>query len=98
MVRSVTERYLVAAFAFMAAATWLGVALIHGFICLLVALLASQAWRLYQRRADVRARTATRRRRPSPQRPVEHRLPRPEPYDGRAESPKMGRQGDVAWE
>jgi hypothetical protein len=86
MVRSVTERYVVAAFAFMATATWLGVALIHGLLCLLVALLASQAVRLYQRRTDTRGRATTRRRRPLRQRPVEDRRSRSKLYDAQGEA------------
>lgn len=62
MTRSVAERYLVAAFAFMAAATWLGVGLQAGFECLLVFCLAFQAVRLYQRRTGSRGRAAKRRR------------------------------------
>jgi hypothetical protein len=54
--RSVAERYLVAAFAFMAAATWLGVSLTAAFTCLLVFVLAFQAVRLYQRRSASRSR------------------------------------------
>lgn len=50
MARSVAERYLVAAFAFMAAATWLGVSVIGGFVCLFVFVIAFQAVRVYQRR------------------------------------------------
>lgn len=63
--RSVAERYAVAAFAFLAAAVWLGVGLISGFACLLVFLLAAQAVRLYQQRSDAReeAQTSSRERR-----------------------------------
>ena len=62
MARSVVERYLVAAFAFMAAATWFGVSLTGGFACLFVFVLASQAVRLYQRRTGLRSRRAAPRR------------------------------------
>lgn len=66
MARSVAKRYLVAAFAFMAAAIWLGVGLTSGFACLLVFVLALQAVRLYQRRSTVRSRrTRSRREQPS---------------------------------
>ena len=47
MARSVA-RYLVAAFAFMAAATWVGISLTGGFTCLLVFVLTFQAVRLYR--------------------------------------------------
>ena len=50
MVRSAAKRYAVAATAFLAAATWLGVSVIHGLACLLVFVLALQAAGLYQRR------------------------------------------------
>lgn len=62
MARSVIERYLVAAFAFMAAATWLGVGLQGGFTCLLVFVLALQAVRRLQGRKDSRSRNLGRRR------------------------------------
>ena len=66
MARSVAERYLVAAIAFVAAATWFGVGLEDGFACLLAFVLALQAVRLYQRRSSVRSRRApSRRERPS---------------------------------
>ena len=66
MVRSVAERYAVAAFAFMAAATWLGVGLTSGFACLFVFVMASQAVRLCQRRPSSRSRrvSSSRERRP----------------------------------
>jgi hypothetical protein len=67
--RSVAERYLVAAFAFMAAAIWLGVSLTSGFACLFVFVLASQAVRLYQQRSGSDSRHAgSRRERPSRER------------------------------
>lgn len=50
-----------AAFAFMAAATWLGVGVLNGLLCLLAALVALQAATLRQRRHDSRTR-----RRPRP--------------------------------
>lgn len=66
MARSVTARYLVAAFAFMAAATWLAVSLTSGFTCLFVFVLAFQAVRLHQRRSGSRSRrSAPRRERPT---------------------------------
>lgn len=65
MARSVAERYLVAAFAFMAAATWFGVGLTNGFACLFVFVLAFQGVRLYQRRSGSRSRSSSRRDRPS---------------------------------
>jgi hypothetical protein len=57
--RSVAARYLVASFAFMAAAAWLGVSLTGGFTCLLVFLVAFQAVRLQQRRSDSLNRRAS---------------------------------------
>lgn len=102
MARSVAERYLVAAFAFMATATWLGVGLTSGFTCLLVFVLAFQAVRLYQRRGGSRSqRAGSRRERPSRYQPLtgeETELLLPEPsghgrsrlsdrvYDGDQES------------
>jgi hypothetical protein len=69
-VRSVAGRYLVGAFAFMAAATWLGVGLTSGFACLAVFLLASQAVRVYQQRSGSDSRRAgSRQERPSRERP-----------------------------
>lgn len=66
MARSVAARYLVAAFAFMAAATWLGVGLKGGFECLLVFVLALQTAHLYQRRQETRSRRVRQRQhRPS---------------------------------
>jgi hypothetical protein len=69
VVRSVAERYAVAAFAFMAAATWLGVGLTSGFACLFVFVMASQVVRLYQRRSGARSRgiSSSRERRPRSQ-------------------------------
>ena len=68
--RSVAERHLVAAFAFMAAAIWLGVGLTNGFACLLVFVLASQAVRVYQQRSGSDSRRAgSRQERPSRERP-----------------------------
>jgi hypothetical protein len=65
-VRSAIARYLVAAFAFIAAATWVGISLTGGLKCLFVFVLALQAVRLYQRRHDQRSRRpASRRERPS---------------------------------
>jgi hypothetical protein len=69
--RSVAERYLVAAFAFMASATWLGVSLTSGFACLFVFVLAQQAGRLYQGRTNSRSRsTGSRPKRPARRRPA----------------------------
>ena len=62
MARSVAVRYLVAAFAFLAAAIWFGVGLKDGFACLLAFVLAFQAVRLYQLRSSVRSRRAPSRR------------------------------------
>jgi hypothetical protein len=65
-VRSVAARYLVAAFAFMAAAIWFGLSLTGSFACLLVFVLALQVGRVYQRRSDLRSRRSpARRERPS---------------------------------
>ena len=62
---SVIGRYLVAAFAFLAAATWVGISLTGGLECLFVFVLALQAVRLYQRRSHLRSRRSSRRERPS---------------------------------
>ena len=63
---SVIARYLVAAFAFIAAATWVGISLTGGLKCLFVFVLALQVVRLYQRRSDARStRSRARRERPS---------------------------------
>jgi len=59
-VRSVAERYAVGAVAFVAAATWLGVGLTNGFICLFVFVLAMRAVRLYQLRSSSRTRDGSR--------------------------------------
>ena len=72
MVRSAAERYAVGALAFVAAATWLGVGVTHGLLCLLVAFVGTQGWRVYQRRSQVRA--SVRRQHRAPQR---HREARP---------------------
>jgi hypothetical protein len=65
-VGSVVARYLVAAFAFIAAATWVGISLTGGLECLFLFVLALQAVRLYQRRSDLRSRRSpSRRERPS---------------------------------
>jgi hypothetical protein len=69
--RLVAARYLVAAFAFMAAATWFGVGLKSGFGCLFVFVLALQVVRLYQRRSAAGGRrTGPRRERRSGFKPV----------------------------
>lgn len=66
MARSIAARYAVGAFAFMAAATWLGVGLISGLSCLFVFVLAFQAVRVYQGRSSSAARRrGSRRERPS---------------------------------
>lgn len=96
MARSVAERYAVAAFAFMAAATWLGVGLVHGLLCLLVALVGAQAMRIYQRRSDSRARTSARRRRARP-RPATERPQRSRLYDSDTEEFDWPTAGDAAW-
>ncbi len=96
MVRSMAERYLVGTFAFMAAATWLGVGVIHGLMCLLVALAGSQGMRIYQRRGT-RAHSAERRvhaaRRP---RPAE-RPDRSRPYDADRADYDLRPASDAAW-
>jgi hypothetical protein len=61
-VGAVVGRYLVAAFAFIAAATWVGISLTGGLKCLFVFVLALQAVRLYQRRSDLRSRRSSPRR------------------------------------
>lgn len=72
--RSVVARYLVPAFAFMAAAIWLGVGLKSGFACLLVFVLAFQAVRLYQQRSGSSGhRAGSRRAQPSRKRPARHK-------------------------
>lgn len=58
MVRSAAKRYAVAAMAFLAAATWLGVSVTHGIACLLVFVIALQAVGLYQRRGGSSGRRA----------------------------------------
>lgn len=97
MARSATERYAVAAFAFMAAATWLGVGLIHGLLCLLVAGLAAQAVRIYQRRSDSRERAVAQRRHRRRQRPAENRSPRSGLYDADRADVDWQAAGDAAW-
>lgn len=97
MVRSVAERYAVAAFAFMAAATWLGVGVVHGLLCLLVALVASQAVRIYQRRSGTRAAATSRQRRRT--RPAQ-RTERPRRaglYDAGTDDFDWPTAGDAAW-
>jgi type III secretory pathway component EscV len=110
VVRSVAERYLVAAFAFIAAATWLSVGLINGFACLFLSVLAFQAVRLYQRRSDSRGRAATRDR-PSRSRraSAEERIPsrrhratdRPassgHPYDADRDEYSWSAASEPAW-
>jgi hypothetical protein len=112
-VRSVAERYAVAAFAFMAAAVWLGVGLTHGFACLLVFVLAVQAVRLYQRRSEARDRAgaSSRDRRSRSERvPAEERSAssrrrptsgRPSSsgllYDGDRQEPGWPVAGEAAW-
>lgn len=93
MVARSVARYLVAAFAFMAAATWVGISLTSGFTCLFVFVLASQAVRLYQRRNDLRSRPASsRRERPSRHEPVqpEERISSSPPAIRRARSQRSG--------
>ena len=99
MARLVAERYAVAAFGFIAAATWLGVGLIHGLLCLLASLLAAQATRIYQRRSDSRSRVSARQRhreRARP-RPVAERPQRSRLYDGDGEDFDWPTAGDAAW-
>jgi hypothetical protein len=111
--RSVVGRYLVAAFAFLAAAVWLGVSLKSGFTCLLVFVLAFQAVRLYQRRSDSRRRRPrSTRERPSlyePARaeetivssPAPSRRVRPQPsdaiYDGDREDAGWPVASEATW-
>lgn len=85
--RSVAERYAVAGFAFLAAAVWLGVGLIHGFACLFVFVLAFRAVRLYQRRSDSPGRVQASRRERQPRHP---RVAAEEP----SASPRRSRAAD----
>ena len=96
MARLVAERYLVATFAFLAAATWLGVGLENGFACLLVFVLSLQAGRLYQRRSSVRSRRApSRRARPSDYEPSPEETDTPLPVtSGRDRTRRSGRVYD----
>ena len=96
MVRSVAERYTVAAFAFVAAATWLGVGVVHGLLCLFVAALAAQATRFQQRRRDARSRASARRRARARRPPAAHRPQRSRPYDTGAEIVDWAAVGDGA--
>jgi len=97
-VRSMSERYAVGAVAFMAAATWLGIAVVHGLLCLLVAFLGSQGTRLYQRRNGSRAQAATRRRHSAPprQQPAE-RPARSSLYDADRDDADWRPAADAAW-
>jgi hypothetical protein len=111
--RSAVERYLVGAFAFLAAAIWLGVGLKNGFVCLLVFVLAFQGVRLYQRRSAARSRPApARRERPSRHRPSsseERNAPRPaasgrersqpsgQVYDGDGEEIRWPMPSEATW-
>ncbi len=99
MVRSVAERYAVAAVAFMAAATWLGVGLVHGLLCLLVALVAVHATRIYQRRNDARTRVTSRRRHRTRRPAADRRPQRSGLYDADTEALDWGAGavGDGAW-
>lgn len=97
MNRSVTERYAIAAAAFMAAAVWLGVGLVNGFLCLFVFLLAGQAVRIYQRRDDARERAVDRRRQQTRRRPAAERPSRSVPYDTDREQLDWQAVGDAAW-
>ena len=62
--RSAAKRYAVAAMAFLAAATWLGVSVMRGIACLSVFVLAVQAVGLYQRRGSSGRRLSATRNRP----------------------------------
>lgn len=102
MARSVAERYLVAATAFVAAATWLGVGLTNGLACLFVFVLALQAVRAYQRRSGSRRpRAGSRRERPSRSEPAvsgRHRtLPSGRLYDGKREDLGWPVTSEVTW-
>lgn len=113
MARSLAARYLVAAFAFMAAAAWVGVSLTGGFTCLFVFVLALQAVRLYQRRSDSRSRRSSpRRERPSRHEPdwAGEQIPSSAPparrdrsrssdrvYDGDREELGWPVAGEAAW-
>ena len=79
MLRSAAERYAVGAMAFVAAATWLGVGVTHGLLCLFVAFVGTQGMRAYQRRTEARA--SVRRRNRAPQRHREARLTPSDRYD-----------------
>ena len=114
MARSIAARYLVAAFAFMAAATWNGVSLSGGFTCLFVFVLALQAVRRYQRRGDPRGRRSgpgrerPQRREPegpeelvaSPARPARRERSRSTGrlYDGNREEIGWPVAGEAAWQ
>ena len=64
--RSAAKRYAVAALAFLAAATWLGVSVTHGIACLFAFVLALHIVTVYQRRSASKSRGASARRdRPS---------------------------------
>jgi len=97
MVRSAAERYVVGAFAFMAAATWLGIGLIHGFLCLFVAVLASLATRIYQRRSGSSARASRRRAPAARRRPPAERPSRAGLYDSDREDWNWPTASDAAW-
>jgi hypothetical protein len=97
MTRSVAERYAVGAFAFMAAATWLGVGLTHGLMCLFVALLGSQATRIYQRRHDARTRSTAQRSQRTRRPPAQERRQRSDVYDAGAEDYDRRAVADAAW-
>jgi hypothetical protein len=79
MLRSAVERYAVGAMAFVAAATWLGVGVTHGLLCLVVAFVGTQGVRAYQRRTGKRA--SVRRRNRAPQRHRGARLAPSDRYD-----------------
>jgi hypothetical protein len=107
VVRAVAERYAVAAAAFLAAAVWLGVGVIHGFVCLFAFVVVAQAVRLYQRRSDSPARgrgpsgsrrssrprsTAGGRRRPAKAPASQGNL-----YDSEREESAWGVSSEPAW-
>lgn len=97
MVRSVAERYAVGVFAFMAAATWLGIGVVHGLLCLFVALLGSHGMRLYQRRNGSRAQSTTRRAQAARPRRTADRASSSELYDADRQDFDWRAAGDAAW-
>jgi hypothetical protein len=113
VVRAVAQRYAVAAAAFLAAAVWLGVGVIHGFMCLFAFVFVAQAVRLYQRRTDSPARghaSSPSRHSARPRSTVEERDPAPRGtrsakpptshgriYDSDREEPAWQVSSEPAW-